>query len=380
MPSPSFVQILLGLCVSFYALVIVGLVAGLRRLNAPKSDNRPFVSVIVAARNEENNIDNLLNCLTHQDYPHFEVIVVNDRSTDGTAELVAQFRSNHPNLLSISVLSPDSTMPAKKNALAQGIAGSRGEILCFTDADCLPPAGWITALIAAFDDSTGLVAGYSPYSARSDRQKKASLASRFLSAFTEYEEFKGAVWAAGSIGWRIGWLCTGRSLAYRRRVYDEVGGFEKIKQSVSGDDDLFLQLVRRETRWNIRYVTDPRSFVSTYPPSDMKQFIQQRLRHFSAGKFFRLPLKAFFLCFHTSNLLIVLSLILSVIFQPEHVYLWPYVAKCLFDALAFFSAARTFGQLRFSLSFPVFELLYVGYNTVIGPLGFIKRFEWKPGQ
>ena len=380
MPLPPIIQMLLGLCVAFYAIVILGLVVGLRRLIVPGTTAQPFVSVVVAARNEERNIGKLLDCLTRQDYSQFEIIIVNDRSTDGTAAIIEQFQNVHRNLRRIDILSADPKMPSKKNALAKGIAESRGEILCFTDADCLPPPRWIADLVAMFDDRTGLVAGYSPYRARPDHCSKTSLLSRLLMNFTEYEEFKGAIWAAGAIGWHLGWLCTGRSLAYRRRVYEEVGGFEKIKQSVSGDDDLFLQLVRHETAWNVRYATAPTSFVPTFPPENMREFVQQRVRHFSAGKFFRLPMKAFFLCFHTANTLIVLSFVLSAIFQPSHVYIWPYVLKFLIDALLFFSSARVFGQAKFSVAFPVYELLYVAYNSAIGPLGFTKTVEWKSGR
>ncbi len=322
----------------------------------------------------------LLDCLTRQEYPRFEIVVVNDRSTDKTPAIIDQFQTIYSDIHRIDILAPDPNMPNKKNALANGIAASHGEILCFTDADCLPQPRWISDLVSTFDDRTGLVAGYSPYSARKDQHTKSPLLTRILIAFTEYEEFKGAVWAAGAIGLNRGWLCTGRSLAYRRSVYDEVGGFEKIKQSISGDDDLFLQLVRRETRWKIRYVTTPTSFVPTFPPSDFRQFIRQRIRHFSAGKYFRIPMKVFFLCFHGSNLLIVLSLMLSIILRPEQVIIWPYAVKCLVDAFFVFSAGPKFRQMRFALSFLFFELLYAGYNTLVGPLAFLKRFEWKPEQ
>jgi len=375
---PNELQILLGLVVAFYSFVLLGLVVGMRRLNYDLSTAKPLVSVIVAARNEENNIGPLLERLTHQDYEAYEVIIVNDRSSDQTASIVEQFQSEHPKVQRIDINSVVTDMPAKKNALARGIASSKGEILCFTDADCLPPSGWISSLVAAFDERTGLVAGYSPYSVQPARVGKSSPLAPLLFNFVEYEEFKGALWAAGAIGMRKAWLCTGRSLAYRRAVYEEVGGFEKIKHSISGDDDLFLQLVRRETSWHIRYVTAVKSFVPTTPPPDFGQFIQQRVRHFSAGRHFPISMKIFFLTFHATSLLVLLSFVVSIIFDRTEVLLWPYLCKCIVDSIVFFAAAPVFGQRKFASSFLLMEVLYILYNVLIGPLGFIKHFEWKP--
>lgn len=380
MSSVDFLYALLILLGGYYCAVILSLVVGLRRVKFRKSDRRPTVSVIVAARNEEETIGPLLQQLVRQTYPSFEVILVNDRSTDRTAEIAASFQQSHPNLRRIDITAPSADMPAKKNALAKGIAASSGEILCFTDADCLPPPGWIVELVSAFDEDVGLAAGYSPYDASLVRSQPdgTPLLKRLLYWFIDYEEFKGAAWSAGTIGLHNGWLCTGRSLAYRRSVYDQVGGFEKIKHSVSGDDDLFLQLVRRETSWKIRYVTDPASFVPTPPPATFRAFVRQRTRHFSAGKYFSLSAKTFFFLFHTANLLLLACAIGTLALGGSSLALWLFGAKVIVDVLLFSFAAPIFHQTRFAPSFLFGEILYIVYNTLIGPLGFLRPFEWKP--
>lgn len=367
---------------SYYCIVVVLLAIGLLRIKFEKSEEKPFVSIIVAARNEERSIGRLLEQLIRQSYPSYEIIIVNDRSTDSTASIVQSYQQAHPNLRLINIDSLNGDMPPKKNALTKGIAASKGEILCFTDADCIPTASWIEELVAAFAPDVGLVAGYSPY----DRTllwtepHKTSLSEELFLRFIEYEEFKGAVWSASSIGWGKGWLCTGRSLAYRKTVYEEVSGFEKIKGSISGDDDLFLQLVRRETSWNMRYVVSPESFVRTAPPPTFSQFLQQRTRHFSAGKFFSFPMKLFFFLFHLSNLLLLLAWVMGLI-SDQYVYcLWGFLAKMAADMLLFFCADSMFHQTRFTASFLLMEIIYIFYNTLIGPLGFLKKFEWKQEQ
>jgi cellulose synthase/poly-beta-1,6-N-acetylglucosamine synthase-like glycosyltransferase len=270
-------------------------------------------------------------------------------------------------------------MPSKKHALAQGIAGSRGEILIFTDADCLPPPTWLATMVQGFDKNVGLVAGYSPYSLKQESGDRgpSSITSFFLT-FIRYEEFKGATWSAGSIGLNRGWLCTGRSLAYRRAVYDEVGGFEDIRQSASGDDDLFLQMVRRKTTWQMRYVTSPGSYVPTWAPLTFREFVQQRTRHFSAGKYFSFPMKLFFFLFHLANLMILLTLLGGIVLGPSVVSCMPYVIKCVADSMLFFTAAPVLNEKRFGPQLLLMEILVILYNSLIGPIGFFKRFEWKP--
>ena len=260
------IEISLVLAAAFYLSVHIGLVTGIKRLDDSKTLVRPFISIIVAARNEEQHIDQLLQCLVHQSYSNNEIIIVNDRSTDKTAELIAAYQRHHSNIKRIDISHVPEDMPAKKNALRAGIESSRGDILCFTDADCFPPPHWIEELVKSFTPNTGLVAGYSPYLVPQDRTAHTGIIPSLFYQFIGYEEFRAAIWSAGSIGWNLGWLCTGRNLAYRRAVYDEVNGFERIKMSISGDDDLFLQVVRRQTSWKIKYLTSKKSFVPTVPP------------------------------------------------------------------------------------------------------------------
>jgi cellulose synthase/poly-beta-1,6-N-acetylglucosamine synthase-like glycosyltransferase len=372
------IDLFLLLAAAFYLLVHFGLIAGLKRLNDSINYEHPFVSIIVAARNEEKNICQLLQCLSNQTYSHYEVIIINDRSTDKTAQLVADFEKNCSNITHIDIKSLQNDMPAKKNALRAGIEISKGEILCFTDADCFPTTKWVEELVKSFEPDVGLVAGYSPYQIPNSQTSKAGFFNKLLSKFISYEEFRAAIWAAGSIGWNIGWLCTGRNLAYRRKVYDEVNGFEKIKMSISGDDDLFLQLVRRQTVWKINYVKTRESFVLTVPPMSFWSFVEQRKRHFSAAKFFTLPMMFFFFCYHFSNLLLLVSpflFLMNILTLPITIAV--FLAKLLSDIVLFKYSSRTFEASNFHHSFILMEALYILYNSLIGPLGFFRKFAWK---
>ncbi len=368
----------------YYAVVQTGLIIGLFRLKRPNSKQRPLVSIIVAARNEERSLGALLESLLHQTYTNYEIIVVDDRSTDATSEIIRSAQKSDARLKLVMVRSKAVDMPPKKHALTEGIRASKGPILCFTDADCLPERTWIESLVSFFDEGVGVVAGYSPYDVKLLSEGVSNrMGMRLLHAFVKGEEFKGAIWSAGSIGMNLAWLCTGRNLAYRRSVFDEVGGFEQIKMSVSGDDDLFLQLIRRSTHWTIQYATSPESFVRTAPPESFAEFIQQRTRHFSAGKYFTYPMKAFFSLFHFSNLILFLGL-LSVFFSYPlfQIAAIGFAVKLTFDLVLTISAIRI--VLRTSVrrglhltDFLLTEILYIFYNTFVGPLGFINTFKWK---
>ncbi|HWP82530.1 MAG TPA: glycosyltransferase [Bacteroidota bacterium] len=373
----SAFETILIILVSFYCLTIVGLILGLLRLRPGSSREAPFVSVIVAARNEENNIDSLLTAITEQTYTNYEIVIANDRSEDGTRALIESWQRKDRRIVLVNINNLSRDMPAKKNALTAAISASRGEILCFTDADCQPPRTWLSELVRHFEPEVGMVAGYSPYRHSQNTTRDGFLAE-VLFRFIQFEEFKGSLWAAGAVGLRFGWLCTGRNLAYRREVFDEVGGFEKIKMSISGDDDLFMQLVRRETHWQISYATSPESHVPTVAPRSFREFLEQRKRHFSAAKYFTPSMKVFFFLFHLSNLILLTSFLYWLaIPRLTEVILWAFVAKTTADASLLLAGGRVLRESNMNPSFLLLEILYVFYNTFIGPLGLIRKFEWK---
>jgi len=190
---------------------------------------------------------------------------------------------------------------------------------------------------------------------------------------------RGAIWSAASIALGKAWLCTGRNIAYRRDVWLQVSGFSKLMQSVSGDDDLFLQLVRKTTKWKIRYVVDPLSFVPTAPPPSFRAFLEQRKRHFSAGSYFSLPMKLFFFVFHASNLLLFVGLILGVlIFDAFQIGIWLYMVKLSLDFMLIVRGSAILQEDHVNVHIVPMEILYLFYNTFIGPLGFFASFKWKP--
>ncbi|MFA6457024.1 MAG: glycosyltransferase [Bacteroidota bacterium] len=333
---------------------------GLANLNSESP--LPGISVIVAARNEEKNIGALLHSLSQLQYPAdaFEVIIVNDRSTDGTESIIQEFLHHNNNFRLLTISTNTSNMPNKKNALRAAIEQSRFDILAFTDADCIVPPAWLQNISQQFSDTVGVVAGYSPYGTDN------------TSTFLRFEEYMNSLTAASAVGLNSAYMCTGRNFAYRKSVYHQVGGFEKIKHSISGDDDLFLQLVKAETSWKIRYMTSPESYVRTIPPDSFLQFVHQRTRHISASAFYPKIIQSMYGVIHLFHLLVLVGLFISPLTA-----LIVLMVKFNIDGALCARGKTIFGE-EFSIpQFTANELLLVLYSFLIGPLGFIRTFNWK---
>lgn len=340
---------------------------GLSRLVSTKRGKQQQpISVIIAARNEEKNIGALLRSLIDLNYPAgmFEIVVANDRSTDSTSSIVEKFLQSHTHIRLIDIESNSSDMPNKKNALRMGIEHSQFGILAFTDADCVVQKNWLNELSEQFTEETGAVVGYSPY--------QLNGASSIASSFLRYEEHKNSLLAAAAVGLDNAFLCTGRNFAYRKKVYDQVGGFEKIKHSVSGDDDLFLQLVRRETNWKIRYMSSEESHVRTHPPVSFSQFVSQRTRHVSGSKYYPRNIQLVYSMVHLFHVTVLVGLF----FNPL-ISLIVLMTKFNLDG-AFIAKGKTVFNEMFSVpAFFLNEILLVLYSFLIAPMGLIKKFEWK---
>jgi cellulose synthase/poly-beta-1,6-N-acetylglucosamine synthase-like glycosyltransferase len=366
----SLWYILVAVLFAAYACIHFLILKGLRRLSYPTNSELLSVSIIVAARNEEESIGRCLHALVKQNYPKdlYEIIVVNDRSTDATAEIVMSMRKKFPFIKLIGIERASATLPPKKFALDEGIRNAKHDVLVFTDADSYPPQQWLREVVKAFTPHVGVVAGYSPF----EWKATASFEHRWGDKFLRYEELKNTICAAAGIGLENAYMCTGRNFAYRRAVFTEVGGFEKIKRSLSGDDDLFIQVVQRDTSWQIRYMTSVDSVVVTEPPVTLEEFVNQRKRHFSAGKFYPQRMKIIFGCAHAFNAMALFTLILFPLYGAIVC-----AGKFAIDWYVMQQGTRLFGNRELLPQLVPLELMFVLYNLIIGPIGYLGQFEWK---
>ncbi len=348
-------------------MLVFGLFIGVLRVRKAKPRKKnEFVSVIVAARNEEQNLPFLIESLIVQTYQNFEVIIVNDRSEDKTLTILEKKSNEFAKLEFLTVDSEiNLEMAPKKNALRIGIAKSKGEILLFTDADCVPKKDWIEKTLNYFTPKVGLVTGYSP-----------SKGKGLFSLLAELDTLSLACVNAGTIALGFPMTCSGRILAYRKEVFEEVGGFKKIANFISGDDDLFLHLVRDLTDWKIVFC--PESSVLTSPPNSAKAFFNQRIRHASKGKSYTLRTKFLLGSVYLFNLLLFLAPFFWFLdFVNLEAILAILFTKTFVEFLVIFWGISNWKSWKLILVFPLMELLHIPYVTILGLLGQFLKFEWK---
>ncbi len=364
----SLFAIILYCFAAFYVLVLSMLIHGLSRLRQGNNPDQPYISVIIAARNEEKNLDSCLNAFITQNYPQnrYEIIVVNDRSEDGTPEIIARYvdRDSHFRMLDIKKSNPD--MAPKKWAVHCGIESARGEIILVTDADCVVNPGWIRAMARYFEKDVGLVAGYSPL----DRFPATSVLYNLVCL----DGLALAGVAAGSFGWEFPLTCNGRNLAYRKSVYETVGGFRSIGRFVSGDDDLFLHLVCQKKRWKMKYSIDRESMVSSIPPKTLNAFFNQRTRHASKGRHYPFSITIGLIATYLFNLMLMISLFFPRLWS---LFFIVFLVKSLFEFILIFQMAKIFGKERLLWFFPVGMIVHIFYVVFFGFWGQIGRFRWK---
>jgi glycosyltransferase involved in cell wall biosynthesis len=260
--------------------VMTGLAAiGLLRLRkrnpvSRDSKNLPKISVIVAARNEEKHLPQLMKALGSQDYPQngVDFWIVDDHSEDNTLSLALTVARNDRRF---HVISSNPTLPIdspKKRALYTAIRRCSGEWVVFTDADCIPGPKWLRSLASYMDNKTGIVLGYAPLT-------KPHTPMQWLA---EGESYSAATLCAAAVGLGFPFNAFGRNFAARRRLYLDMGGFGADGRFASGDDDLFLQRVAARTDWKVAFASNPEARVDSIMRRE-DDVIQNKARHLSVG-------------------------------------------------------------------------------------------------
>jgi len=319
-------------------------------------------------KNEMHCARRCLDALIRQNYPAdlLKIIVIDDGSTDETPLILAEYAGNYPFM---RVIRNAQDNAGKKAALHLGIQNSQGEILMFTDADCLPQPGWVSAMIQNFQPNTGIVVGFSPV---------LDPSNSYLGKVLQLDSLASGIVAAGAIGNSSAITCTGRNLAYRRVVYDQVNGFQKIAGSVSGDDDLFLQLAHKETDWKIQFALEEESIVPSYQSKSIVELFKQKRRHLSAGKYYSFQLQVGYLLFHAANLFLIFYFFMSLFLKmPITLAALFLSAKLVIDFLIFFKGNKKLhqtGNLKYLL---LWEIFFLGSNMFIGPASWVGKIRWK---
>ena len=234
--------------------------------------DRPPVTVVIAARDEEENLRSFLPFILEQDYPKYEVIVVNDGSTDSTEDYLSLMSKQNEHLRSTFVPTGTRSISTKKLSITLGIKAAKYDYILLTDADCMPEGNdWISSMMRNFTDETEFVLGYGGY-----MEKKG-----FLNKLIKYDTLFVAIQYLGMAAARKPYMGVGRNLAYRKQTFFDMKGFAGNLHLKSGDDDLLVN--RGANEQNTRIEVAPESVTWSEPKKSFKGWYGQKERHLSVS-------------------------------------------------------------------------------------------------
>jgi cellulose synthase/poly-beta-1,6-N-acetylglucosamine synthase-like glycosyltransferase len=259
----------------FYLIETIFLHCGLKHLSLtpPQHHHNHSFSIVIAAHNEESNILSCLETVLSQtiERNRYEVIVVDDRSSDATNQLVLGLARQYANLRLITVHSTPAGLSPKKHAVSVGVAHAKNEVIVFTDADCCVLPTWLISIERRLEGNVGLVQGITSYHYIPGMNK-------FFFGIQAVDFLSHGIVAAAAIGSRFPLNSNANNLAFRKAAFDDVHGYGSAQSVVSGDDDLLLQRIWKSKKWTISYMTDPTGSVETDPALSLRAMFEQRKR------------------------------------------------------------------------------------------------------
>jgi cellulose synthase/poly-beta-1,6-N-acetylglucosamine synthase-like glycosyltransferase len=333
-----------------------------------KNVERPPLTVLIAARNEEENLKLLVPKLMDQQYPEFEVVIALDRCSDNSLDIVKAFEKKYDKLRTIIIDNlPDQFSP-KKFALTLGIKGARYDWVVLTDADCLPNTDrWLSTFGKKMDEDTDFILGFSPY-----RKSHG-----FLNHYIRYETFLTAYAYLSAALMGNPYMGVGRNIAYRKSLFLKLKGYNKFQGLMGGDDDLFVQYHAKSSRTKINIGADSLTYSDT--KSDASAYWIQKKRHFSVSKFY--TLKSRLLHFIYSMLQILLWTSFAILAFKNH-ELWIIVSLfaglLLFKGLVYWGLSGKLGEGYSFILTPVLEACHVVFVPFAAMVStFSKKVKWK---
>lgn len=342
--------------------------AAFSRKSAKQHSQKPPVSIVVCAHDEFQNLNELIPILLSQNYPTFEVIVVNDRSNDDTFDwLLAEAKKDH-RLRMVHVNRLPEHVTGKKYALTLGIRAATFDWILLTDADCRPASGnWIQEISSHYDTSTQFVLGFSPY----------FKTPGFLNLFIRFEAILTAIQYISLALLKAPYMGVGRNLSYRKSFFMENKGFNNLLHVEGGDDDLYVN--RHALGSNTEVCMSPDAVVRSVPKLSWKEFFRQKVRHLSVGKRYTLKFRVILGLFVMTWLLTWFTAI--PLFFRQDLVLWTaglFVFRWIMLVFVFQDAVKRLGDKFEVWTIPVLDFVFSIYYISTGVSALLtKKVRWK---
>lgn len=359
-----------------YLLVIFGRVAFFKiPSSSQKTNNEEPVTIVIAARNEFKNLKTLIPKLFEQDYSKFDVMIINDQSTDRTKRLLEEMMAIYPRLRSVTIKYTPNHVTPKKYALTLGIKVAKNDVILLTDADCVPCSDqWIRKMTAPVREKGKRFAiGYSAY-----EQKPG-----FLNRWIQFETLMTALYYLSFGLWKAPFMGVGRNLCYRKSFFMEVKAFKGIWYLDGGDDDLFVN--QYATGSNTAIVLDPEANTLSKPKENWSDYKIQKKRHLHIGKYYRSEDKRKIGFYALSHALFWLGgIALLIYFGLQHnwehflIVFGIILGRSVLMYLIFSTASKKINGSKIPSNILINDFLYLGYFWILGSISHqSKDIQWK---
>ncbi len=386
------ITILLFVC---YSLLIIYYKSGWHQLPfyKPAANNNPLVkiSVIIPARNEEINIAPCLDSLLQQTYPPhlFEVLVVDDFSTDATASIVKNFTTQNVKLLQLANFTNDAALNSyKKKAIEIAVQQATGQLIVTTDADCIAPKNWLLTIAKFYEEQQPAFIAM-PVSILPSPAEKGLRVRPFIEIFQtlDFMTLQGITGAA--VYKKKLSMCNGANLAYTKAAFNAVQGFKGIDNIASGDDMLLMHKIFKHQPDKIFFLKSKEVIVQTQPVKTVKEFFNQRIRWASkADKYDDKRIFAVLLVVYLFNCLMLLLPIFSLFsnatlslfnfhYSLIQVWLVQLFLKTVVELLFLLPVAYFFNKQKLMRWFPLMQPFHIFYTVIAGWLGKFGSYKWK---
>lgn len=340
------------------------------------------ITIIIPARNEAENIGNCLQAILSQSYPKnlYEVIVMDDHSTDDTAAIVRSFTQENIRCIALKDFVTDSINSYKKKAIEVAVSKSGGELIIATDADCFMGPNWLSTFAAFYEE-------YQP--AFIAAPVSINCSNRFIEIFQALDFMTLQGITGASVHKKLHSMCNGANLAYSRKAFEEVGRFKGIDKIASGDDMLLMHKIQQRYPENVLFLKSQEAIVYTEPVHSLKSFFNQRIRWASKADKYddKTILPVLFTVYFFNVLMLVLPIIalfsntqyslFSLRFSTLGYWFYLLVMKTLVELYFLYPVAGFFYKFPLLKIFPLMQPFHIVYTVIAGWLGKFGSYQWK---
>lgn len=351
--------------VILYSVLLIVLMAGwsraIRKKVLGKTFRPPFISVVVPVRNEEKNLDRLLQSIRQQDHSNFEILVVDDHSTDRSVEIAMKNGATNQIVLR-------NQGQGKKSAITTAVRAAKGSLIATTDADCVLPRTWLTDISLQFhNEKVNLAFG----------GVRMTTNGKFFSVLQsmEFASLIGSGAATAALGFST--LCNGANLVYRKAVFESVNGYDGNLTIASGDDEFLMRKIQKHFPGSVFFLNSPTAVVDTESQSNFSVFLQQRLRWASKWRYnssrFTVALSIFILLAQVSWIGCLALLIISFRFDLLTLML----TKMVLEFVFLLRVCRWMKAKWNGLAFLTLQVVYPFYVLGVGIASNFVKGSWK---